>query len=212
MARQMPSTRPKLIEELRASLQAHSEGSAIQKNIAWAEFFRLYQQAIVGIGRRRRLSLADCDDLVQEVSNDLRRYLPGFEYDPRRGKFRSWLTRICLSKVADIKRREKRQDRERQAPSSSLARNNVIDPKAVTPHDDLVARQSMESFVEALAELAQGISDRDVHLFEATQLERRPIVEVAHELGMQAASARQALRRIKLKLIRTLRDRGFGEG
>jgi RNA polymerase sigma-70 factor (ECF subfamily) len=58
---------------------------------AWREFCDRYGELIRTYARRRGLQPADCEDVLQEVLLGLSRAMPGFEYDPERGRFRGYL-------------------------------------------------------------------------------------------------------------------------
>lgn len=74
---------------------------------AWQEFHDRYAQLITGFVRRKGLQPADCDDILQEVLMSLTRRMPGFHYDPSKGKFRSYLMTVTVRAIC------KRQARKR---------------------------------------------------------------------------------------------------
>ncbi len=63
---------------------------------AWREFCDRYEELIRSFARRRGLSAADCDDVLQDVMLALTKSMPGFRYDPAKGKFRSYLKTVTL--------------------------------------------------------------------------------------------------------------------
>ena len=73
---------------------------------AWREFSERYGALIRGFARRRGLQLADCDDVAQDVLLSLSKTLPGFRYDPQKGKFRSFLKTVTLNVIIDRRRRQ----------------------------------------------------------------------------------------------------------
>ena len=66
---------------------------------AWREFDERYGELIRGFARRRDLQPADCDDAAQEVMLSLSKVMPGFLYDPSKGKFRSYLKTATLRAI-----------------------------------------------------------------------------------------------------------------
>ncbi len=66
---------------------------------AWEEFHARYFELIRNFARRRGQQPADCDDIAQEVLLSLSKALPGFRYDPAKGKFRSYLKTVTLRTV-----------------------------------------------------------------------------------------------------------------
>src|SRR5262245_31310954 len=72
---------------------------------AWEQFYRLCDPLLRGFARASRAPWADLDDCVQLAWVELVRRLPWFRYDPRRGRFRSWLYGVVHGKVIDLYRR-----------------------------------------------------------------------------------------------------------
>jgi RNA polymerase sigma-70 factor (ECF subfamily) len=66
---------------------------------AWREFDERYGDLIRGFALRRGLQLADCEDVAQDVLLGLSKVMPGFQYDPAKGKFRSYLKTATLRAV-----------------------------------------------------------------------------------------------------------------
>lgn len=66
---------------------------------AWREFHDRYGGLIGGFARRRGLQQPECEDVVQDVLISLAKAMPGFRYDPAKGKFRSYLKTATLRAV-----------------------------------------------------------------------------------------------------------------
>jgi RNA polymerase sigma-70 factor (ECF subfamily) len=69
---------------------------------AWRDFNERYGELIRNFTRRRGLQPADCDDVAQEVLLSLSKALPRFQYDPAKGKFRSYLKTATLRAIFKI--------------------------------------------------------------------------------------------------------------
>lgn len=67
---------------------------------AWSDFVDRYGELIMGFCRRRGLQQADCDDIRQDVLASLAKSMPGFAYDPAKGKFRSYLKTAVLNAIS----------------------------------------------------------------------------------------------------------------
>ena len=59
--------------------------------VSWPEFHRRYGQLLYRYARARGASDADAEDVVQEVEMYLFKSIENFEYDARKGRFRSYL-------------------------------------------------------------------------------------------------------------------------
>lgn len=83
--------------------------SDIGNEVAWARFFDLYAGFVFAISRSKGLSAEDADDVVQNVFADLARKLPTFEYDRRKGRFRSYLLELVNWRIIDRLKAGKRK-------------------------------------------------------------------------------------------------------
>ncbi len=77
---------------------------------AWREFEARYRPLIVEFCRRRGLTAADAEDVTQRVMSSMVQTLPGFLYDPARGRFRSYLLRCTKNAITDWLRCPSRRD------------------------------------------------------------------------------------------------------
>ncbi len=85
-------THASLLARLGQSLNSGSDA-------AWSEFVDRYGELIRGFCRNRGVVGPDCDDIVQDVLLSLAKAMPGFKYDPAKGKFRSYLKTVTLHAI-----------------------------------------------------------------------------------------------------------------
>lgn len=84
-----PTTRSTLLSQLRDADDSH----------AWSRFVDLYLPLIHRFARRRGLQDADARDVSQDVLLQVSRAIRTFEYNPGRGRFRSWLGLITHQRI-----------------------------------------------------------------------------------------------------------------
>ena len=94
----IPETRPSLLVRIRDPADA----------VAWRDFVAIYTPLIYNYARRRGLQDADAADVGQTVLQSIARSIDGFEYDPQRGTFRSWLYTITRNQVAKLLQRRQK--------------------------------------------------------------------------------------------------------
>lgn len=70
--------------------------------LAWREFEAKYGELVLRYCRRRGLQPADCEDVRQLVWLHLAKGLRSFEYDPNRGRFRSYLGQVVRSAISRL--------------------------------------------------------------------------------------------------------------
>ena len=86
-------------------------GAKSGDELAWERFYNFYAPLIRLHGRDCGLKNENLEDLVQDVMVTLSTQMPGFVYDPAKGRFRDYLRRIIRARACDILRRIYRQER-----------------------------------------------------------------------------------------------------
>ena len=66
---------------------------------AWQQFVTFYTPLVRSYARRCGVPPQELDDLLQEVLIVVAREIPRFEYDPSRGRFRSWLRTLAHHRI-----------------------------------------------------------------------------------------------------------------
>jgi RNA polymerase sigma factor (sigma-70 family) len=72
---------------------------------AWQEFCDYYRQYVYNLARRMGLNHHDAEEVLQNVSLNLWKKLPEFDYDPERGRFRGWLCTVTGNEVRMLVRK-----------------------------------------------------------------------------------------------------------
>ena len=99
--RRWPTTRATLLSQIQ---DHHDEGS-------WQTFVDLYTPLILDYCRKRGLQHADARDVAQEVHARVSRSILNFEYDPLKGRFRSWLGLMTHQQILRLHDKDKRFQR-----------------------------------------------------------------------------------------------------
>src|SRR6266566_3192044 len=72
---------------------------------SWQEFFDAYWKLIYEVALKAGLSDTEAQEVVQETVISVAKQMPGFRYDPARGKFKGWLLQITRRRIADLVRK-----------------------------------------------------------------------------------------------------------
>jgi len=94
-----PATRPSLLLRIRDA----------KNQEAWEQFVEIYTPLVYGFCRAHGLQDADAADVAQETMRAVARAMATFEYDPERGRFRSWLHTVVRSKLNNFLATRQRQ-------------------------------------------------------------------------------------------------------
>lgn len=156
---------------------------------SWTEFYRLYYQFVYGCARRTGLSHADAQEVAQDVFKRVAETVHEFEADPARGSFRGWLLNLTRWRVTDKIRT--RRPHERVAPRPAVDDRTAtverlpddIDVNAAW--DEEWQHQVLEA---ALARLARRVPAKHFQIFDLYRRQQWPVMKVARELGVNAAT------------------------
>ncbi len=168
---------------------------------AWREFCDRYEALIRGFALRRGVLGADADDIVQDVLVGLTRAMPGFAYDPAKGKFRSYLKTAVIRAIAA---------RSRQNHASERIRMNDVDsepgvvglgePASPADDDHWEAEWRQHHLRNAMKFIRAQTSDTDLAAFEAYGVAGRDAAAVARDLNLSVDQVYQAKSRIIKRL------------
>ncbi len=174
---------------------------------AWDEFCDRYGELIRSFARRQGLQPSDCDDVLQEVLVALSRSMREFEYDPAKGKFRSYLKTITLRAVFRRFRQERRSGG--QGPHGDPAAEPASDASADERWEDEWRQYHLR---QAMQTIDTEFSDSDRAAFRLYALSGRGARETAETLGVSVDSVYQAKSRIMARLSAVIETQVRDEG
>ncbi|MBI4717515.1 MAG: sigma-70 family RNA polymerase sigma factor [Planctomycetes bacterium] len=174
---------------------------------AWREFCDRYGELIRGFARRQHVQPADCDDIVQDVLLALTKSMPGFQYDPARGRFRSYLKTAVLHAI--FRRScQKRGD----VPLTSV--ESATGAADANPEVDEVWEAEWRQYHLRLAMrmIAAEFNEADRAAFDAYAVQGRSALETAETMGMTVDQVYQAKSRILKRISRLIEAQTAEEG
>ncbi|MGD9690142.1 MAG: RNA polymerase sigma factor [Phycisphaerales bacterium] len=174
---------------------------------AWREFCDRYGELIRAFCRRQGVQPADAEDVHQDVLLSLTKSMPGFRYDPQKGKFRSYLKTIVLHAIyrRSFQKGGGRSLGEVEEASRAAATDAGVDEQWETEWRQHHLRQ-------ALRTIGPEFNEADMLAFQRYALEGRDAQEVGAALGLSLDQVYQAKSRIVRRLTRVIETQVAEEG
>jgi len=164
---------------------------------AWETFIGVYSAVVYGFCRRRGLQDSDARDVTQDVFTNLSRAMRTFEYDPAKGKFRSWLGLLTRRGIGHHLRNDK-SSRGLPADAERVPDEHVLGEE--DPH--WIDEFQQHVLQAALTRIRGQFSDEVWRAFEITWLESQPPQAAAVELG----KTRPWVYKAKFKVLERLHE------
>jgi len=174
---------------------------------AWREFFDAYGELIRGFARRQGLQAADGEDVLQDLMLALTRAMPGFEYDPARGKFRSYLKTLALHAIY----RKRFQNRGR-VELEHLEEATRLADRDESVELDWELEWRRHHVRRAMRTIQAEFNVADCRAFERYAVEGQDARAVAAELGLSTDQVYQAKSRILRRLTELIETQVAEEG
>lgn len=139
---------------------------------AWETFLAVYAPLITSHCRRKGLQEADAADVAQNVMLRVSKAIRSFEYEPKQGRFRSWLGAITANEIATQRAKSARLP----ITTNEISEIDQPDPawnRDFTEHVLAVAMDRIRNEFEPATWAA----------FDASWIRHEPPLEIATRLG-----------------------------
>jgi RNA polymerase sigma factor (sigma-70 family) len=157
---------------------------------SWNDFARTYSRFLRGMALKSGLSDADADDVVQETMLAVAKKMPGFNYNPSAGSFKSWLALIAKRRIADHIRRKHYHAGEACLPREERVRSSVIAKHPASESFPLEKQWreewSRSVFDVASAKVKERLKTIEYQMFHLHVVKQLPVPEVSRRLGVKA--------------------------
>jgi RNA polymerase sigma factor (sigma-70 family) len=175
---------------------------------SWQTFFDSYWKLIFNVARRAGLTEAEAHDVVQETVIAVSKQIPGFQYDRKRGSFKSWLLTITHRRIHDqLRRRHYHRDGCR-IPREQRLDTDLAEGKA-GPIGELesVWEEEWRTHVleNALAKVKKGVKSLQFQMFHLHVVKGVKVEEVAERLGVKSAEVYWAKYRLGARLKKEMK-------
>ncbi|MGJ8643804.1 MAG: RNA polymerase sigma factor [Luteolibacter sp.] len=161
---------------------------------AWQSFSDAYGGYILAVLQKVSIGQDEAADLRQEILLKLWKRLPEFDYEPDKGKFRTWLYQIIKNTAfTHMSARESQQRRDELYVQENGADSDVLDQ---------LMRDEWKAFIcqKALENLRGIFVDQSVEIFEKT-LEGSSVEDLAVSYGLKENTIYRIKNRVKERLI-----------
>ncbi len=168
---------------------------------AWAEFTEIYTPLIFRFCRSRRLQEADASDVTQDVLRAVAQSIGGFDYEPRRGKFRNWLFKVVRSKLSNF------LDARRRNPqgTGSTTLHERLDQQPAEGAEESWDQEYIEHVLRWASEKVRAeFQDRTWQAFWRTAVHAEAAAKVAQSLEMTLGAVYVARSRVLGRLKEAL--------
>jgi RNA polymerase sigma-70 factor (ECF subfamily) len=197
--RSSPTTRVSLLVRLRDPADVE----------AWRTFVDVYAPLVYSYCRRKGLQEADASDVTQEVLTQVARCIPGFSYDPARGRFRDWLGTVARRRLIRFF-----EGRSHAARAGAVRVDDLAAPEVDSDWSEEFHARVLQVALEQTRPHFEAATWR---AFELVWLEDRTPAAAAAELGVPIEAvyvaksrALKALRAVVLELADDLPLPGAG--
>lgn len=166
---------------------------------SWSQFADIYCPLLYDYCRRRGLPHSDRADVVQEVMRSVALAMRGFEYDPRKGKFKSWLYTALRNALSLHFRKSARRP-------VTLADDEMAEKLEETPDEKELANWDRDYEIRllswAMEKVKPEFGEKAWRAFEMTALDGIEPAEAAAELG----TTKNAVTLAKFRIVKRLRE------
>ncbi len=172
-----------------------------EDDAAWRAFAEIYTPLLFRFFRSRGLDESDAADVVQIVMIAVAKAIRGFDYEPARGTFRSWLYTVARSKLNDFFTRQAKQ--ALALGHSEVARLAGSESDA---EEKWEAEYRWSVFEWAAAQVRSEFQARTWDAFWRTAVEGESADAVAESLAMRVGAVYTARSRATKRLRAFLED------
>lgn len=171
---------------------------------SWREFFNIYRGLIHSIALKSGLTEQEAQDVVQETIISLAKTIKGFDYDPKRCAFKTWLRHLTRKRIADCFRK---RSRESSAPplSADTSATPLVerfpDPASLSLDDVWDEEWKQRLFDAAVERVKIQISPEQYQVFDFYVVRKMSVKKVATLLDTNVAQVYLAKHRV-LHLIK----------
>jgi RNA polymerase sigma-70 factor (ECF subfamily) len=167
---------------------------------SWREFFDTYWKLIYQVAIKAGLTDAEAQDVVQETVIGVLKQMPGFEYRPENGSFKSYLLTQTGWRIADQfrKRRANPLMEPRGAPTSTEGPpgQDIADPASLDWQKNWDEDWEQNLMQAAIQRVKLRVNSKAYQMFDLLVFKEWPIARVAQAFHVNQAKVYLAKHRV----------------
>ena len=161
---------------------------------AWNQFYDIYSPFILGFARRKGCSEALAQDVLQETMCQLLQYLCTFEYNPEKGRFRSYLLQVVTSRIRRLNSSKlPTVPYESEDDEKSM---NYCDPSIKEPWEEFDKLWKNNLMIQAFERVQKRVEPLTWKSFELFVIDKRTADDVGKELNVKKNAVYQHKKRV----------------
>jgi RNA polymerase sigma factor (sigma-70 family) len=153
---------------------------------SWKVFFDTYWRLIYSAAIKSGLTESEAQDVVQEAVISVLKSMPNFEYDAKKGSFKSWLLRLTSWRITDQFRKRQLGIEHRKRKSDTSTRTDTVervaDPvglKLEATWDEEWEKNLLEAAIERVK---RKVDSKHYQIFDLYAMKQWPVSKVARTL------------------------------
>ena len=167
---------------------------------SWREFFGIYRGLISHTALRAGLTEHEAQDVVQETIISVAKTIKGFDYDPQRCSFKTWLRHLTRKRIADSFRKRTRKSSlipiSEETSSATPWIERIPDPANFNLDDVWEEEWKQQLFEAAIERVKLQVSPEQYQVFDLYVLRKTPAKKVAMLLDTNIAQVYLAKHRV----------------
>lgn len=182
----------------------------------WQEFFDTYWKLIFSVARKAGLTEPEAQDVVQETTIAVAKYIQDFRYDPKVCSFKTWLMHKTQWRIIDQVRKRPPDFRQRAAAATETGGTSLLDriPDPESLELDAVWHAEWKKNLAAVAleRVKRRIKPEHYQVFYLSTVRSLGPKRIAETLGMNIAQVylvRHRVAGLVRKEVAALERKGF---
>lgn len=162
---------------------------------AWQEFDRIYRPMLRRFALARGLGNADADDVTQQCMAAVHKHITSFQYDPTKGRFKSWLRTLANNRIRNLHRARR--------PQGAISEDFEQEQEREKAPDEVFEQLWMSAHLKyCLQQIRSEVGSVGFRAYKLYVIDEWPVTKVCKELDLTPGQ----LYKIKWRVTRRIRE------